>query len=172
LPAGMTAEVAGASFISPLPAAELEAKDPRLVVFLSQGTTGPALLSYAAALAGERPDLDVAFHLHPSERSTDYVLPDGVRLSTGNTLAVLADATYQVGVSTTALFEGMLLGCRTAVANLPGHEYLAPTIARGDSVLIPTPDALAPALDTLPQASAPTDYYAGQKILPNGQPFG
>ncbi|WP_328335136.1 hypothetical protein OHA70_15830 [Kribbella sp. NBC_00382] len=171
LPAGMKAEVAGASFISPLSPDELAAKDPRLVVFLSQGTTGPALLSYAAELAAARPDLDVAFHLHPSERSTDYVLPDGVRLSAGNTLAVLAAATYQVGVSTTALFEGMLLGCRTAVANLPGHEYLDPTIARGDSVLIPTPDALAPALDSLPRASSPTSYYAPKKNLINGQPF-
>jgi hypothetical protein len=54
----------------------------------------------------------------------------------------------------------MLLGCRTAVANLPGHEYLAAAIARGDSVLIPTPDALAPALDGLPKASDPSSYYA------------
>ncbi|WP_237745024.1 hypothetical protein [Kribbella catacumbae] len=160
LPAGMKAQVVGASFISPLSPAELAAKDPRLVVFLSQGTIGPGLLEYAAALASARPDLDVAFHLHPSERSTDYVLPAGVRLSTDNTLAVLASATYQVGVSTTALFEGMLLGCRTAVADLPGHEYLAPSIARGDSALIPGPDALAPALDTLPRASDPSAYYA------------
>lgn len=163
LPAGMKAEVVGASFISPLSPAELAAKDPRLVVFLSQGTIGPALLEYAGALASARPDLDVAFHLHPSERSTDYVLPAGVRLSTDNTLAVLASATYQVGVSTTALFEGMLLGCRTAVADLPGHEYLAPTIARGDSVLISSPDALAPALDTLPRASEPSAYYASPR---------
>jgi hypothetical protein len=172
LPAGMKAEVTGASFISPLSPADLAAKDPRLVVFLSQGTTGPALLSYAAALATARPDLDVAFHLHPSERSTDYVLPDGVRLSAGNTLEVLASATYQVGVSTTALFEGMMLGCRTAVANLPGHEYLDPTIARGDSVLIAAPEALAPALDALPRASDPASYYAPKKNFPIGQPFG
>ncbi|GAA0942530.1 hypothetical protein GCM10009554_35110 [Kribbella koreensis] len=164
LPAGMKAEVAGASFISPLSATELAAKDPRLVVFLSQGTTGPALLSYAASLATARPDLDVAFHLHPSERSTDYVLPAGVRMSAGNTLTLLAAATYQVGVSTTALFEGMVLGCRTAVANLPGHEYLDPTIARGDSVLVPTPDALASALDTLPRASTPDSYYAAPRL--------
>ncbi|MFI5713052.1 hypothetical protein [Kribbella sp. NPDC051620] len=172
LPAGMKAEVSGASFISPLSATELAAKDPRLVVFLSQGTTGPALLSYAATLASARPDLDVAFHLHPSERSTDYAVPSGVRLSSGNTLALLAAATYQVGVSTTALFEGMLLGCRTAVANLPGHEYLDPAIARGDSVLIPTPEALAPALGSLPRASTPTSYYAPKKNLIGRQPFG
>ncbi|WP_344845296.1 hypothetical protein [Kribbella ginsengisoli] len=164
LPARMKAEVAGASFISPLSATELAAKDPRLVVFLSQGTTGPALLSYAASLATARPDLDVAFHLHPSERSTDYVLPAGVRMSAGNTLTLLAAATYQVGVSTTALFEGMVLGCRTAVANLPGHEYLDPTIARGDSVLVPTPDGLASALDTLPRASTPDSYYAAPRL--------
>jgi hypothetical protein len=164
LPAGMKASVVGASFVSPLSPAELAAKDPRLVVFLSQGTTGPALLSYAAALAAARPDLDVAFHLHPSEHSTDYSVPSGVRLSADNTLALLASATYQVGVSTTALFEGMLLGCRTGVADLPGHEYLAPSIGQGDSVLVPGPDALAPALGALPRASDPTMYFAPLRL--------
>ncbi|WBQ08718.1 hypothetical protein [Kribbella sp. CA-293567] len=164
LPAGMKASVVGASFISPLSPAEVAAKDPRSVVFLSQGTTGPALLGYAAALAAARPDLDVAFQLHPSERSTDYVAPAGVRLAAGNTLAVLAAATYQVGVSTTALFEGMVLGCRTAVAKLPGHEYLTPAIDRGDSALVSSPDALAPALSSLPNASDPATYYAPLRL--------
>ena len=108
------------------------------MVFLSQGTIGPALLEYAGALAAARPDLDVTFHLHPSERSTDYASPTG-RPDVGGEHAgrCRPAATYQVGVSTTALFEGMVLGCRTAVAELPGHEYLSPTVARGDSVLIP-----------------------------------
>ncbi|WP_344217893.1 hypothetical protein [Kribbella sancticallisti] len=166
LPAGMDTQVVGASFISPLSPEQQAAKDPRLVVFLSQGTIGSALVEYAGALASARPDLDVAFHLHPSERSTEYGLPEGVRLSSDNTLALLASATYQVGVATTALFEGMLLGCRTAVANLPGNEYLAPTIARGDSVLVPTPTAVADALPTLPLATNPETYYAPPTLPP------
>jgi hypothetical protein len=164
LPARMDTRVVGASFISPLPAGA--SKDPRLVVVLSQGTVGSELVAYAGALAAARPDLDVAFHLHPSERSTEYRLPAGVRLSSDNTLSLLASATYQVGVATTALFEGMLLGCRTAVADLPGNEYLAPAIARRDAVLVRSPASLADALSTLPLASNPQIYYAPPQLPP------
>jgi hypothetical protein len=166
LPAEMDTRVVGASFISPLTPEQQAAKDPRLVVFLSQGTIGPALVEYAGALASARPDLDVAFHLHPSERSTSYELPAGVRLSRDNTLELLTSATYQVGVATTALFEGMLLGCRTAVAGLPGNEYLTPAVSSGDAALVSTPAALADALPTLPMATTPHSYYAPLALPP------
>ncbi|HWD79645.1 MAG TPA: hypothetical protein VG497_12200, partial [Kribbella sp.] len=84
-------------------------------------------------------------------------IPDNVRLSTGgSTLDLLATATYQVGVSTTALFEGMALGCRTAVANLPGHEYLEPAIAKGHALLMQDPAQLTQA----PLCDDPSSYYA------------
>lgn len=152
LPAGMTTAVVGASY---LPSAR--AKDPRRVVFLSQGTIGTELLHIAESVAKEHPSLEVLFRLHPSERTSDYTVPAGVQLSTsGSTLELLASATYQVGVSTTALFEGMALGCRTAVANLPGHEYLTPVIARGHAVPLTSPSELTNA----PPCPDPTTYYA------------
>ena len=80
-----------------------------------------------------------------------------MQLSTGgSTLDLLASATYQVGVSTTALFEGMALGCRTAVANLPGHEYLEPAIAQGHALLMTRPSQLTSA----PLCTDPATYYA------------
>jgi hypothetical protein len=152
LPAGMSTSVIGAPYLP-----TVGEKDPRLVVFLSQGTVGTELLNVAEAVAKEHSGLDVVFRLHPSERASDYTVPAGVRLSTsGNTLDLLASATYQVGVSTTALFEGMALGCRTAVANLPGHEYLAPAISRGHAVLMSSPSRLTDA----PLCTDPTTYYA------------
>ncbi|GAB2678362.1 hypothetical protein [Kribbella swartbergensis] len=152
LPAGMSTSVIGASY---LPTAA--PKDPKLVVFLSQGTIGAELLHVAESVAKEHPSLDVVFRPHPSERAADYTIPAGVRLSTeGNTLDLLASATYQVGVSTTALFEGMALGCRTAVANLPGHEYLERPISRGHALLMTNPTQLTSA----PLCSAPAEYYA------------
>jgi hypothetical protein len=160
LPAGMRTQVVGASFIQPLSEEQLAAKDPRRVVFLSQGTIGPLLLEYAVALAEARPELEVIFHLHPSERSNDYPAPSSVRVSSEDILGLLASATYQVGVATTALFEGMVLGCGTGVADLPGHEYLDPAIERGDAVLVPSPEVLATGLASLPRSSDPTAYYA------------
>lgn len=156
LPAGMRTEVVGAPF---LPAAG--PKDPHKVVFLSQGTIGGELLHVAESVAKEHPGLDVLFRLHPSERAADYAIPAGVQLSTGgDTLDLLTSVTYQVGVSTTALFEGMALGCRTAVANLPGHEYLEPAITRGHALLLSNPKQLINA----PLCADPGLYYAPSNL--------
>ncbi|WP_371406764.1 hypothetical protein OHA10_14750 [Kribbella sp. NBC_00662] len=152
LSAGMRTEVIGATFL-PKPGP----KDPNRVVFLSQGTVGAELIRTADAVAKQHPELEIVYRLHPSERPEDYTIPDGVQLSTsGSTLDLLATATYQVGVSTTALFEGMALGCRTAVADLPGHEYLDPPIAKGHALLMTEPDQLTQA----PLCDDPTSYYA------------
>ncbi|MFB6720090.1 hypothetical protein ACFCV3_08030 [Kribbella sp. NPDC056345] len=152
LPAGMQTSVVGAPYLpAPVP------KDPSLAVFLSQGTTGADLLHVAESVARANPALRVLFRLHPSEHAADYTPAPGVELSTsGNTLDLLARATYQVGVSTTALFEGMALGCRTAVAPLPGHEYLATPITQGHAILLDDPTHLPQA----PLCPTPTIYYA------------
>jgi hypothetical protein len=158
LPAGMSTAVVGASYLP-----KAEKKDPKLAVFLSQGTIGTELLHVAESVAKEDPSLDVVFRLHPSERAADYTIPGGVRLSTeGSTLDLLAAATYQVGVSTTALFEGMALGCRTAVANLPGHEYLERPISKGHALLMTKPSQLTSA----PLCSTPETYYAPSNLRP------
>jgi hypothetical protein len=156
LPGGMTTAVVGAPFLpAPRP------KDPRRVVFLSQGTVGAELVHVAEAVAKEHPELEVLYRLHPSERASDYTIPGCVQLSAGgNTLELLAGATYQVGVSTTALFEGMALGCRTAVADLPGHEYLDPAIARGHALLMSHPSELTQA----PLCTTPEVYYAPSNL--------
>jgi hypothetical protein len=169
LPAGMKTQVIGAPFIQPLTASELAAKNPQRVVFLSQGTIGRLLLGYALALSSARPELEVIFRLHPSEHLTDYAVPAGssVRISAGpveSTLDLLASATYQVGVATTALFEGMVLGCRTAVAKLPGHEYLLPVVDRGDALLVEEPAALAELLPSAPICQDSTAYYAPDNL--------
>ncbi|WP_238332221.1 hypothetical protein [Kribbella jejuensis] len=151
LPAGMRTEVMGAAF---LPKPGLKKNQ---AVFLSQGTIGAELIHTAEAVAKQHPDIEVLYRLHPSERSDDYTIPDNVQLSTGgSTLDLLATATYQVGVSTTALFEGMALGCRTAVAHLPGHEYLEPAVAKGHALLMHDPAQLTQA----PLCDDPGSYYA------------
>ncbi|WP_329005295.1 hypothetical protein OHA18_18175 [Kribbella sp. NBC_00709] len=156
LPAGMRTEVMGASFLPPP-----GPKDPRRVVFLSQGTVGAELIRTADAVAKQHPELEILYRLHPSERAEDYEIPAGLQVSTGgSTLDLLATATYQVGVSTTALFEGMALGCRTAVADLPGHEYLEPAIAKGHALLMRRPADLIRA----PRCDDPGSYYAPSDI--------
>jgi hypothetical protein len=164
LPAGMETEVIGAPYIHRLSAEQAAAKIPQRVVFASQGTIGRELLKVAVDLAQRRPDLEVVFRLHPSEHLSDYHgLAGSVRVSSGPeepTLELLASAGYQVGVATTALFEGMVLGCRTAVAKLPGWEYLRPVVERGDAVLVEDGKDLAKQLPSAPICKDSSDYYA------------
>ncbi|HEU4946795.1 MAG TPA: hypothetical protein VFT31_06560 [Kribbella sp.] len=169
LPAGMRSEVTGAPFIHPLSPQEIAAKDPQRVIFASQGTIGPRLLKVALDLAGRRPDLDVVFRLHPSEHPADYqgLVEGSVRLSSGPaepTQQLLASATYQVGVATTALFEGMVLGCRTVVARLPGWEYLEPVVQRGDAILVQDGADLAKQLPSAPICGDSGAYYAPDRL--------
>jgi hypothetical protein len=171
LPAGTSTEVVGAPFIRPLTEA---AKDPHLVVVASQGTIGAQLLPVARTLAELRPELQVVFRPHPSEHLSDYLAspaaadpPANLRITDAeSTLSLQTRATYQVGVSTTALFEGMVLGCRTAVAKLPGWEYLQPAVERGDALLAADGAELARRLDDAPPCHDTTAYYAPPTPMP------
>jgi len=176
LPAGTTSRVIGAPFMRRLSEAEPATKDPALAVFVSQGTIGQQLLPVAAMLAELRPELDVVFRLHPSEHWSDYDSrvaggPANLRLSGGragdgsatpgeSTYDLMAAATYLVGVSTTALFEGMVLGCRTVVVDLAGAEYMAPAVERGDAISVRDAAELARRLDDAPVCAHTDAYYA------------
>ncbi|GAA1534055.1 hypothetical protein GCM10009741_40510 [Kribbella lupini] len=166
LPAGMSTAVIGAPF---LPAADASLKVDDQVLFLSQGTIGRELFDFAVTFAGSRPELDVVYRLHPSEHLGDYLLPVDSRLrvsagSAESTVELQRTAAYQVGVSTTALFEGMALGCKTAVAELPGHEYLQPVVDRGDALLVPDAGTLAARLDEAPVCADSSVYYAADRL--------
>jgi hypothetical protein len=163
LAAGVTTRVIGAPFVR----RSSVAKNPSLVVFVSQGTIGPQLLRVATRLAESRPGLEIVFRLHPSEYRSSYPSVSGLRMSGGrgvppgeSTYDLMAAATYLVGVSTTALFEGMVLGCRTIVVDLPGAEYLAPAVSRGDALLVRDAGELARRLDDAPVCSDTDAYYA------------
>ena len=172
LPASMTSRVIGAPFVRRLTDGEARAKDPRLAVFVSQGTIGRELLPVATKLAELRPELSVVFRLHPSEHRSDYAAPvaagpANLRLSGGRgdvaaetTYELMAAATYLIGVSTTALFEGMVLGCRTVVVDLAGAEYMAPAVDRGDALRVSDATELARRLDDAPLCAHTDAYYA------------
>jgi hypothetical protein len=150
LPAGLSTRVVGSAHVRRVSGDDAD-KDPRLVLCCSQGTIGPSLLKVAAELAQLRPDLRVAFRLHPSEHLSDYGAAP---------YDLMADATYQVGVSSTTLFEGMAMGCRTAVVGLPGWEYMAPAVERGDALLAHDAAELARVLDEAPLCQDSDGYFA------------
>ncbi|MCE1179843.1 MAG: hypothetical protein LWW86_12570 [Micrococcales bacterium] len=170
LAASVRAETVGCSW---LPRGLSGPRDPALLLVLSQGTVTAPLAALARDVARLRPDLRVVLRLHPSERRDDVaplVAGSPVVLSQGQDAGAHAEvaatyvwqsrATWQLGVSSTALFEGLALGCRTLVADLAGHEYLSPVIERGEAVLVRGTAEVAAALPDAPLARDQDAWYA------------
>ena len=171
LPKGMSHRVVGAPYVQELArAAGAITRDPRLVVFTSQGVIGRRLFDVALETARQRPDYRFIFRLHPNEALADYQtlmaaapnVPENFSLSHGspNIFALLAEAAIQVGVFSTTLFEGMALGTRTVVLDMAGVEYMRPAVARGDVLMVGDATELADKLDAAPLCPDPQYYYA------------
>lgn len=145
-------------------------RDENLVIFTSQGVIGRKLFDVAVDVARRRPDKHFIYRLHPNEALEDYqALMDAVQerplnlaLSHGtpNIFALLASSAIQVGAFSTTLFEGMSLGTRTIVIEMAGSEYMRPAVARGDVLMVRTPEELAAKLDLAPLCADPQTYYA------------
>jgi hypothetical protein len=170
LAAGTKSRSIGAPYVKALALANQTPRDPKLVVFTSQGVIGKQLFDIALETARRRPDKRVLFRLHPSESLESYEeslaksgdCPSNLELShrTPNIFALLAQTSIQVGAFSTTLFEGMSLGSRTVVIDLPGVEYMRPAIENGDVLFVRNVDELVGRLDEAPLARSPQFYYA------------
>ena len=170
LPPQVQTRVIGAPYVAELALKATEPRDPDLIVFTSQGVLEDRLLRIAIKVAERRPANRVVYRLHPSESLADYEsalphlgdLPPNFQLSAKhpNIFALLGSAGVQVGVFSTTLLEGMSLGCRTVVLALPGHEYMLPTVQRGDASFAATADEVLAAIDAAPLCSDASVYYA------------
>jgi hypothetical protein len=160
----------GAPYVKGLVEANKGEREPNLVVFTSQGVVGKQLFDLALETARRRSDKRIVFRLHPSESLESYErqlagtenAPANFELShrTPNIFSLLASTAIQVGAFSTTLFEGMSLGTRTVVIDLPGVEYMRPAIETGDVLLVRNIDELVARLDEAPLAHSPQFYYA------------
>jgi len=114
-------------------------RDPDRVVVISQGALGPRLADLMWHNREAFRGREVRYKLHPGEydRWRGYeglkrlAALDNVTVETDTDLyALLAGAGTQVGVFSTALFEGFALGCRTVLCDLPGVEYMTPLVEK------------------------------------------
>ena len=170
LPRGVQARVIGAPHIAKHLGGVPVARDRNLVLFTSQGVIGRRLFEVALESARRRPDKRVVFRLHPDEDIQEYEqLLERAEEKPGNfsishespvIFQLLAKAHTQVGVFSTTLLEGMSLGVRTIVFDLPGSEYMQPVVARGDALKVGTLDQLVENLHLAPLAENPGHYYA------------
>lgn len=132
---------------------EVEKKDQLL--FLSQGTIGDRLSEFAVNLLKNLPDgVKIIYKLHPGEYlrwKSEYkalyyasekgliTVIDGDRPSL---YQLMAESKWQIGVNSTALFEGMAFKCKTYIVDLPGIEYVETLINRNEFILVQNPSQI------------------------------
>lgn len=129
------------------------------VLIISQGNVGVHLSSFAVELAKMVPDSwQIVYKLHPGEyerwrneypklkSASDTKLLTVVEDNRAPFYALLAESRWQIGVNSTAIFEGIGLGCNTILVNLPGIEYMEGLIEAGVAVVVDHPEAAKTAL--------------------------
>jgi hypothetical protein len=107
--------------------------NPRQILFISQGTIGKELSKVAVELNNElNSNWRIIYKLHPGEydrwkteygelQQSDVTVIDGDQPSL---YQLFAESSAQVGVASTALFEGTTFSLKTYVYDLPGSEVL------------------------------------------------
>ena len=65
-----------------------------------------------------------------------------VDTDTPSLYTLLAQSCWQIGVYSTALFEGIALGCQLILVDLPGIEHMAPLLKTGRVQLVKTPEEI------------------------------
>ena len=127
---------------------EVQSKDyidlkasPNQVLFISQGVIGNELSKFAVDFAEKMPHLDVIYKLHPGEYETwkvnyphlvnDFKNFTVIDNSETPLYELFAKSSYQVGAFSTAIYEGLMFGCKTFIVNVSGVEYLSDLIDMG-----------------------------------------
>lgn len=139
--------------LSALPAVEKNAAE---LVIISQGALGDKIAAcvneYCRGLQG----YTIYYKLHPSEYNRWREYPFLEELSRAGIIEIVTDqydlyallnqAAIQVGVFSTALYEGLALGCKTILLDLPGVEYMAGLIDANMASLASSKEDFAVAL--------------------------
>lgn len=111
-------------------------KKDNQALFISQGTIGNKLTKIAYKFAKNNKKYNIVYKLHPGEYNRwkdDYpILNKAIKLSNFSVIAsnninlyeLFSESEYQVGVYSTAIYEGLTLGCKTILIDLPGIEYM------------------------------------------------
>jgi len=117
-------------------------KDPKQVLFISQGAIGKYLSKLANDFSREpaAAQYKIIYKLHPGEysrwqkeypwlernESIKVVSDDSVSIYT-----LFKQSSFQVGAFSTALYEGLAFGLKTFIAKFPGYESMEKIIERG-----------------------------------------
>jgi hypothetical protein len=102
-----------------------------MTVFISQPTIGKKLSSFAADLSSRQEyENEIIYKLHPNEADSwknnyPWLLDSDIKVveDDPSLYQIFSESTEQVGVYSTALYEGLYFGLDTYILDAPGHEY-------------------------------------------------
>jgi hypothetical protein len=137
------------------------------ILFISQGTIGEQLSKFAMEVA-QHPDIDhdIVYKLHPGEYdrwqdeypwllNADFEI---ISNSGPSLYELFTDSSVQVGVYSTAVYEGLAFDLETYVYDCSGSGILNPLIKNGAAELVSSVDELTTSLGTR-KNSFESDYY-------------
>lgn len=110
-----------------------DVKKKNQILFLSAGTIGRQLSEFAVQLAQRRdPSISIIYKLHPGEYDHwsdryPWLMDAEVRVIDDDSIPLyqlLAESRVQVGVYSTAVCEGLKLGAKAILLDLPGIEHM------------------------------------------------
>jgi hypothetical protein len=127
------------------------------ILFISQGTIGEQLSKFAIKV-DQHPDIDynVVYKLHPGEYdrwreeypwlvNADFEAING---SEPPLYQLFAESSVQVGVGSTAVYEGLAFDLETYIYDYPGSEVLQPLVAENSAEIVSSVEELAGKLGT------------------------
>jgi hypothetical protein len=136
------------------------------VLFISQGQYTHVLPEYAIELARRQSAYDIVYKVHPGDygkwRASSPELADSpVRVVEEEVplYQLFAESSKQVGVSSTALFEGLRFGLDTYLVDLPGIEYMFSLFELCDVPLVADVDELLTELGTPTNGVNPERFF-------------
>ncbi len=112
----------------------------RQVIIVSQWTLGDRFAQFALELREHLPEnWDIVLKLHPGEYidwQSRYpnLVHSNIRVIDQDRpplYELLAESHIQIGAYSTAIFEGLALGCQTYLIDAPGIEYMQPLVEKG-----------------------------------------
>jgi len=122
------------------------------IVFISQGTVGKEMSKVAVELSQKRDfPLKIVYKLHPGEyarwrKEYPWLVKSGIQVIDDDSIPLyqlFAESKVQVGVNSTAIFEGLNFGLQTILLDLPGVEYMEHLIKGQVARVVASPEELA-----------------------------
>jgi len=123
-------------------------KKKKQILFISQGAIGKELALFAYKAAQTLKDYKILYKLHPGEYDRwqkeykELTLAsklENVEIIDENNKELyyyFAESEYQIGVFSTAIYEGLAFNCKTLLIDLPGIEYMKYLIEKKIAVKI------------------------------------